>query len=319
MFELGLCLLASLFVGWSIGANDAANSIGTAVGARAVSLRQGIVIACVFGTLGALLQGHHVINTVGKGIVPLHLLSHDQALLVAVGASFSGGFWVMIATWRKLPISTSHSVVGAVAGAGYCLGAPVKWEKFGNIFLCWILTPIGAALISIVVYLFLRYVFLRFVPARKSAVLMRWLLVLSACAVAYTWGANDVANATGILHGVLDVPSLGLAAIGMFAIVIGVMTLGYRVVETVGGGITHLIPIMAVSAQIASSINVNLYTELGIPVSTSHSIVGAVLGVGLIRKSQMVRAGSLIEIAFSWFVTPFAAGLIAYIGVLIFK
>lgn len=319
MFEIALCLLASLFVGWSIGANDAANSIGTAVGARAISLKKGILIACVFGTLGAVLQGHHVIKTIGKGIVPLDQLTSEQALLVALGASFSGGFWVLIATWRKLPISTSHSVVGAVAGAGYCLGAPVKWEKFGSIFLCWILTPIGAALFSIVIYYFLRYVFLRLVPARKSTLIMRWLLVISACAVAYTWGANDVANATGILHGVLQVPPIGLAAIGMFAIVVGITTWGYRVVETVGGGITHLIPIMAVAAQLASALNVNVYTELGIPVSTSHSIVGAVLGVGLIRKSQLVRAGSLIEIAFSWFVTPFAAGLIAYLGVLMFK
>lgn len=319
MLEVGMCLLACLFIGWSIGANDAANSLGTAVGSRAISLRTGIILICIFGSLGALLQGHHVIKTVGKGIVPLPDLPHDQATLIAIGACISAGFWAFFACWRKLPISTSHSVVGAVAGAGLCLSAPVKWEKFTKIFLCWILTPLGAALFSIIIFLFLRHVFLRMVPARKSAIVTRWLLIASGCYVAYTWGANDVANATGVLRGILNVPSVGLAAIGMAAIVIGIMTWGYRVMETVGSGITHLIPLMAVAAQIASAINVNVYTVLGVPVSTSHSIVGAVLGVGLIRRARLVRGKTLLEIVFSWAVTPLIAGIIAYIVVFIFK
>lgn len=319
MFELGLCVAASLFVGWSIGANDAANSMGTAVGSRVVSVKQAVLIACIFGTLGAVLQGHHVIKTVGKGIVPLHELAANQAMLIAVGASISAGFWALFACWRKLPISTSHSVVGAVAGAGFCLSAPVYWSKFGKIFLCWILTPLGGALLSILIYLFLRFVFLKMIPARRAGFVMRWILILSGSYMAYTWGANDVANATGILRGVMSLPSVGLALIGMAAIVFGITTWGYRVMETVGKGITHLIPIMAASAQIASALNVHIYTVFGIPVSTSHSIVGAVLGVGLIRKAHLVNARTFGEIVFSWIVTPFVAGLLAYMTVYLFR
>lgn len=314
-----LCIAASLFVGWSIGANDAANSLATAVGARALSLKNAIILICIFGTLGGVLQGHHVIKTIGKGIVPLDQLGSREAITIAVGASFSAGFWAFVACWRKLPISTSHSIVGAVAGAGMCLGAPVKWEKFGQIFLCWILTPIGAAFFAVIIYWFLRYVLVRFFPARSAPQVIKFLLISSGCYVAYSWGANDVANATGILRNIVPVPPVGLAVIGMAAICFGAATWGSRVIETIGGGITQLVPIMAAAAQIASAINVNIYTVLGIPVSTSHSIVGAVLGVGLIHQARLVRFPVLLEIVFSWAVTPLIAGLIAYFAVFFFR
>ena len=221
MSELLLCIAASLFVGWAIGANDAANSLATSVGSQVITLRQAILLICIFGTLGALLQGHHVIKTIGKGIVPLPDLAHSDAIIIAVGASFSAGFWAFFACWRKLPISTSHSVVGAVAGAGLCLGAPVNWNKFGGIFLCWILTPIGAAILSVLIYWLLRHVIIRLIPARSASRIVRMLLVVSGCYVAYSWGANDVANATGILRGILQVPSFDLAEIGMAAICFG--------------------------------------------------------------------------------------------------
>lgn len=313
MLEIAFCLAAGAVIGWSIGANDAANSLGTAVGCKAVSVRQAIVLICIFGLAGGLLQGHHVIKTIGKGIVPLHTLDHQQALLIAVAASFSAGFWVLIATYQKLPISTSHSVVGAVAGAGLATGAPVYWSKFSKIFLCWILTPLGAAFFAIVFYFFFRYVFIRMIPSRYADKSIHYLLIGSGSYVAYSWGTNDVANATGVMAGVLQVHPIVLALIGMTAICIGVSTWGYRVIETVGSRITQLLPVMAVAAQIGSAINVNIYTVLGIPVSTSHSIVGAVLGVGLIHKAALVQGKVMAEIVFSWAVTPLIAGLVSFI------
>ena len=166
MIEIIFCVIAGLIIGWSIGANDAANSLGTSVGAKAVTVKQAIIIICVFGLAGAILQGHHVIKTVGKGIVPLHELAHQDALWIAVAASFSAGLWVIIASYRKLPISTSHSVVGAVAGAGLAMGAPVFWSKFIKIFLCWILTPLGFAFFAIIIYLFFRRFLIKFIPEK---------------------------------------------------------------------------------------------------------------------------------------------------------
>lgn len=110
-----LTVLMGCGVGWSIGANDAANSMGTAVGARVVTLRTAILMICVFGFLGAYFQGSHVVKTIGKSIVPLNTLPQDTALLLALVASFAGCAWVVLATYWKMPISTSHSMVGAVA------------------------------------------------------------------------------------------------------------------------------------------------------------------------------------------------------------
>ena len=113
---ISLVILMGIAVGWSIGANDAANSLGTAVGARVLTLRQAIILICVFGFLGASLQGAYVVKTIGKGIVPMDQLSgKDIKLYLALVASFAACAWVVLATYWKMPISTSHSIVGAVA------------------------------------------------------------------------------------------------------------------------------------------------------------------------------------------------------------
>lgn len=146
-------------------------------------------------------MGGCVIKTIGKGIVPLHLLDERVALSAALGASFSACAWVVLATFWKMPISTSHSIVGAVAGAGLAIGAPVKWKVLGDIFVCWFFTPLGAALLGFILYLVLKNVFYRVVPRRWAQKILTVLIVLSGCYVAFTWGANDVANATGVLAG----------------------------------------------------------------------------------------------------------------------
>ena len=150
---ISIALLMAIGVGWSIGANDAANSLGTAVGSKVLNLRQAIILIAIFGFLGAFLQGGYVTKTIGKGIVPMDKLDKNLALYLALVASFAACAWVVLATYWKMPISTSHSIVGAVAGAGLAIGAPVKWKVLGDIFLCWIFTPIGAAVLG---YLFYR-------------------------------------------------------------------------------------------------------------------------------------------------------------------
>ncbi|MDD5409310.1 MAG: inorganic phosphate transporter [Candidatus Omnitrophica bacterium] len=308
-----LILLMGLAVGWSIGANDAANSLGTAVGSKVLTLRQAIVLIVIFGFLGAYLQGAYVTKTIGKGIVPLDQLEKQTAMYIALIASFAACAWVVLATYWKMPISTSHSIVGAVAGAGFAVGAPVKWKILLDIFICWIFTPIGAAILGYIFFRILQNFFYRFFPRKFIKPIVFFLVIASGCYVAYTWGANDVANSVGVISGVgVLTPNMSVI-FGGLAIVFGIMTWGYKVIETVGSEITRLLPIMALSAQLASAVNVHLYTVFGIPVSTSHSIVGAICGVGLVRGVRVLNFRIMKDMILCWLATPFISGLISYL------
>jgi len=314
-----MTMLMGLAIGWSIGANDAANSLGTAVGARVLSLRQAIVLIAIMGFLGAYLQGSHVIETIGKGILEMDKLDQHTAVYVALVSAFAGCAWVVLATSWRMPISTSHSIVGAVAGAGLAIRAPVHWTVMRNVFVCWIATPIGAALLSFVLYIVLKAVLYRLIPRRLMTTLLSPLIVVSGCYVAYTWGANDVANAVGVICGA-DILSVNASiALGGLAIVLGIMTWGYRVITTIGSGLVYLAPLMALSAQLASAINVHVYTLMGIPVSTSHSIVGAVVGVGLVRGIRVLNINLVREIVTCWVLTPFVSGAISFVALTLLR
>lgn len=307
-----LTILMGLAVGWSIGANDAANSLGTAVGSKVLTLKQAIVLIAIFGFLGAFLQGSYVTKTIGKGIIPMHLLSKETATYVALVASFGACAWVVLATYWRMPISTSHSIVGAVAGAGLAIHAPVKWKALMDIFICWICTPIGAAVLGYIFYLLFKSIFYAIIPRRYFRMVMSILIIISGCYVAYTWGANDVANSVGVMVGAnILTPNISII-LGGLAIVVGITTWGYKVIETIGSEITQLLPIMAFAAQLASAINVHVYTLFGIPVSTSHSIVGAIFGVGLVRGVKVVNIRIMKEIIVCWLATPFISGVITF-------
>ncbi|MDD4182687.1 MAG: inorganic phosphate transporter [Candidatus Omnitrophica bacterium] len=310
---IGITIVMSLVVGWSIGANDAANSLGTAVGSRVLTLKQAIILIMLFGFLGASLQGSYVTATIGKGIVPLNTLSRNNSRNIALVASFAACLWVVLATFWKMPISTSHSIVGAVAGAGLAVSAPVKWKVLGDIFICWILTPVGAAILGYIFFRVLQNILPRIIPRRYFKQVIAPLIVVSGCYVAYTWGANDVANSVGVLAGAEIIPIKIGIILGGAAIVLGIVTWGYKVIETIGSEIIHLSPIMALSAQLASSINVHVYTLMGIPVSTSHSIVGAICGVGLVKGIRVLNIHIMRDIILCWVATPFVSGVISFV------
>ncbi len=308
-----LTVLMGLGVGWSIGANDAANSLGTAVGSKVRSLRQAIILISVFGFLGAFLQGSYVVKTIGKDIVPIDELDKNLAAYLALVASFSACAWVILATYWKMPISTSHSIVGAVAGAGLAIGAPVKWKVLVDIFICWIFTPLGSAILGYIFYRIFRNLFVRIIPGKYLNKVVSMLVTISGCYVAYSWGANDVANSVGVVAGAGILSPNVCVILGGAAIIVGIMTWGYKVIETIGSGITNLVPIMAFSAQLASAINVHIYTVCGIPVSTSHSIVGAVVGVGMVKGLRVINLRVMREIVVCWLVTPGVSGLMSFL------
>ncbi|MDP2927253.1 MAG: inorganic phosphate transporter [Candidatus Omnitrophota bacterium] len=316
---VSLVLLMGAAVGWSIGANDAANSLGAAVGSKVLTLRQAIILIVVFGFLGAYLQGAHVTKTIGKGIVPLDQLDRNLSLYLALVASFAACAWVILATYWKMPISTSHSIVGAVAGAGLAVHASVKWILLRDIFICWIFTPLGAAILGYLFFRLLQNSLYRIIPRKYLKPIITLLIILSGCYVAFTWGANDVANAVGVISG-SGVMTVKMSVIfGGLAIVLGIMTWGYKVIETIGSEITRLLPIMALSAQLASAVNVHVYTLFGIPVSTSHSIVGAIVGVGMVRGIRVLNFRIMKDMVLCWLATPFISGIISYITLSVIK
>jgi inorganic phosphate transporter, PiT family len=313
VFLVAFTILMGIAVGWSIGANDAANSLGTAVGSRVINLRQAIILITIFGFLGAYFQGAYVVKTIGKGIVPMDRLDKNLSVYLALVASFAACVWVVLATYWKMPISTSHSIVGAVAGAGLAIGAPVNWKVLGDIFICWIFTPVGAAVLGYIFYRILKNIFYRIVPRRIVKPVLTVLIIIGGCYVAFTWGANDVANSVGVISGAGILTPTTSVLIGGLAIILGIVTWGYKVIETIGTEITNLMPLMAFAAQLASAINVHIYTLFGIPVSTSHSIVGAIFGVGLVKGIRVLNLRILKDITLCWLATPFISGIISFI------
>jgi len=183
----------------------------------------------------------------------------------------------------------------------------------GDIFICWIFTPIGAAILGYIFFRALQNLFYRFLPRRFIKPIVFLLVIASGCYVAYTWGANDVANAVGVISGTGVMTPKMCVIFGGLAIVLGIMTWGYKVIETIGSEITRLLPIMALSAQLASAVNVHIYTIFGIPVSTSHSIVGAICGVGLVRGVRVLNFRIMKDMILCWLATPFISGAISFL------
>lgn len=312
-----LTIVGGLYVGWNLGANDGANSMGTAVGAGVRKMREAVLIVAVFGFLGAVTMGSGVIKTIGRGIVPLDTVAAETATLIAISAMFGAGAWLTLATYLGLPVSTTHSTVGAVAGAGLAAGGvPIIWAKLGEIFVAWIATPIGAAITAYVLYRLMS----RLLAGREvSQRVWAWLLTFSGIYMAFSWGANDVANATGVIVGAGLLGPFTAAAMGGLAIALGVLMWGYRVMQTVGTRILALTPPMAFMAELAAALNVHLYTLAGIPVSTTHSIIGAIFGIGLVYGRSAVNLRTARDIVLAWAFTPIGAGAVSFVLFFVLK
>ena len=405
IIEYGYILLiigcvCGFFMAWGIGANDVANAMGTSVGARALTLWQAVLVACVFEFAGAYLAGGEVTSTIRKGIIDAGVMSDNPELLVygMIASLLAAGIWLLIASYFGWPVSTTHSIVGAIVGfAAVGIGFDaVKWGKVGSIVASWIVSPVMAGTISFLLftsvkrlilqtsdpfmsakryvpfYMFLagfvvsmvtflkglKHVGLNFTASESIAWSLVFALVISllgtlmlqridntkkekngaifdgverifavlmvftACAMAFAHGSNDVANAIGPLAAIVSVVQSGgeiasksllppwVLLIGASGIVIGLGTLGYRVMMTVGRAITELTPSRGFAAELAAAGTVVVASGTGLPISTTHTLVGAVLGVGLARGIGAINLGVVGKIILSWIVTlPVGAGL----------
>ena len=319
---VGIGLILAFYMAFNLGGNDAANPTNMVVGSGALSLKKTVIIFTIFAFLGAYLQGYHVIKTLGKGVVK------DIDPIMAISASLGAGLWVTIATRKGLPVSTTHSTVGAIVGVGlihgYLLGVSprIDWSVVGKVVLSWITSPLGAMILASILYVFFLWIS-RFLSKHYDAVkIFRVLLVATMAFSAYAYGANDVGNATGVyvtvvssVFGVPDQKTMHLLAVlGGFGIMAGALLWGYRVIMTIGFKITRLDYVSGTAAELSNASIVYLFSLMGMPISTTHASVSSVIGVGIAREKgfkgiDWKMVGIIIA---GWiFTLPIAAGLAA--------
>ncbi|WP_445302540.1 inorganic phosphate transporter [Microcoleus sp. MON2_D5] len=437
--QLGAMAALAFYVAANLGANDVANSMGTSVGSKALTLRQAIIVAGILEFSGAVLFGQGVSETLATGVVKAQVFAtQPQVFLIGmVSVLIACGIWLQIATSRGLPVSSSHAVVGAIAGFS-CVAAginAVDWRTIGTISLTWVATPVASGALAALFYSVVKYSILdrpdplsqmrEWIPWLSAAMLsvfgiivlpsvvdvalvqtgaialahdrFGWNLpihdvvigigsigaivltlnswkklesvekeeerrkkeegrgdkgfglstnssptptlphslieqqmarfqVLSACFVAFSHGSNDVGNAVAPLAAIAYIRRTGsfpsedfsvplwILVVGGAGIVIGLAIWGKNVIATVGEKIIELQPSGGFCAELATATTVLLASRFGLPVSTSHALVGAVVGVGLIKAWKTVRLQTLLSIGSAWLVTiPIAAGLAAII------
>jgi len=315
MEGLAVAIIAvAFYIAWNIGSNDSANAMGTAVGSGILSFRQATLTIAIFVVLGAYLKGYKVMKTVGEGIVPEGFLTMEMALIALLAA----GIWVTIATVKGLPVSTTQSIVGGVIGVGLAMKAPVNWFTLGKIAAAWVISPILSGILAMVLYKFYSRVISGIKSVSTIEALYKALAILGGSYMAFNFGTNEVANASGPIVGAGFMEPKTAGVLVAISLAIGSLTFSYAVMHTVGKKITALGPISAFAAQFGSAISVSLANFLGLPVSSSQSIVGGVVGVGLIA-GQGVEKGVIRDILFGWVATPLTAIGISFVLVKLFS
>jgi len=392
--------VVGFFMAWGIGANDVANAMGTSVGSKALTIKQAIIIAMVFEFAGAYLAGGEVTSTIRKGIIDAAYFVDTPELLVfgMISALFAAATWLLVASILGWPVSTTHSIVGAIVGfaaVGVSADA-VEWGKVVGIVGSWIITPLISGIIAFIIfnsaqklifdtdkplvqakrwvplYMFLAGFVLALVTIKKGlkhlgldigstegfiyavvvAVVVAIigkvfinrlkfdematkkthyanvekvfaiLMIVTACAMAFAHGSNDVANAIGPLAAVVSIVgnegqiaaksaiAWWILPLGGFGIVAGLALFGHKVIATIGQGITHLTPSRGFAAELAAACTVVIASGTGLPISTTQTLVGAVLGVGMARGIAAINLSVVRNIVVSWVITlPVGAGL----------
>lgn len=406
---LVLACIFGFFMAWGVGANDVANAMGTSVGSRALTIRQAIVIAMVFEFCGAYFAGGEVTDTIKNGIVNTDGMTPDLLVLGMMSSLLAAGTWLLIATTKGWPVSTTHTIIGAVIGFA-AIGVSVDsvhWSEILPITASWVVTPFLSGSLAFCLFISVQKLITntddpftnakRFVPVYMfvtgfmvalmtlskglkhvgvslsnehslllailagmlvmglGILLLRrvklpenptrndyyvsvektfaTLMIFTACSMAFAHGANDVANAVGPLAAIAGViQSEGMAELtsksavpawvlllGALGIVIGLATYGYKVIATVGRGITELTPSRGFAAELATASTVVGASAIGLPVSTTHTLVGAVLGIGLARGIGALNLKVIVSIFTSWAITLPAGAVLSIIFFSILK
>ncbi len=309
--------LSGAFMGWSLGANDSANVFGTAVSSRMVNYRLAVILTSVFVVAGAMLQGEAGIRTLSEDLrkgaganveAGLKADAIHEAFKTATMISLAAAFTVTLMTFWRIPASCSQAVVGAIIGIGFLKG-DVNLSGLGKVVACWVGTPIGAALITIVLYWLFRKMLTKWNPSVfEYDPVVSALLIVCGCYGAYALGANNVANVSAIFVGDGMLTSWEAAVFGAATISAGVLTYSKPVMTTVGKGVVELNSFSAFICVLAHAVTVHIDAMVGVPVSSSQAIVGALLGMGFIKGAELVNYKMLARISLGWLATPVIAG-----------
>jgi len=298
-------LLSGIYLGWGLGANDAANIFGTGVASRVVKYRTAVILTAVFVLIGAYMEGSKGIETLG-GLADIDM---NNAFIASLAAAIT----INVLTVLALPVSTSQAIVGSILAIGI-INKSVNMGILTKVLLSWILSPIGAGVIS-----FFLYKVLGKLIEGKIKNIRVWSLIMKIGFFAvgiygsYTLGANNVANATGIFVKAGMINTTWATIIGGLSIGLGVLTFSKRVMFTVGKRITELSDFAALIAVLGQDITVHIFAWIGVPVSTSQAIVGAVMGVGLVKSSKAINFKVISKIGIGWISTPTASLIIAFL------
>src|ERR1041384_497009 len=313
---VGLILVALAF-GFLNGMNDAANSIATIVSTRVLRPHYAVAWAAFFNFIAFLVFGLHVAETIGKGI-----LQADTVTARVIFAALTGAIvWQIITNRLGIPSSSSHALIGGLVGAGMAKAgsAAVVWTGVVKTVSGIVLAPGLGCLTALVLMLMVSWIFLRFTPFGADRFFRRVQFV-SASFYALGHGGNDAQKTMGIIAVLLysqgymgtqfHVPFWVVLAC-QFAMAAGTLAGGWRIVNTMGSKITRLTPMQGCCAETGGSIMLFAATELGIPVSTTHTITGCIIGVGAAKRAAAVRWGVAREIVIAWIITIPAAGIMA--------
>jgi PiT family inorganic phosphate transporter len=319
---LGLGL--TFIVSYTLGANDAATPCDTSVGSGVISVRKAIILFSLFATIGALTQGYMVMKTIGTGIIPK--IDAFGAFIIVLSTSI----WLITASAMGVELSVTQSLIGSVIGYGAAaIGLEkVKIDVLYKIFISWIASPILSIFLSYALYsLFFKLLKKK---GRFEKFFKAWLISM-LCFSAYSFGVNDIGNATGVYITVLGikpeevnpVTALPLAFLGCIGILLGGLTLGPRVIRTVGYKITRLDPMSGAIAELSNALTVYLFSFLpyiilgyGMPISTSIASVGAVAGIAFKKGFTLGGKYTLIFLALMWVLSIL---ITAFISVALYK
>ncbi|MCK5880070.1 MAG: inorganic phosphate transporter [Holophagae bacterium] len=329
-------LSSGLFLGWSLGANDAANVFGTAVGSRMIRFRTAAIICGIFVILGAVIGGSGTSETLGK-------LGAISAMGGAFTVALSAALTIFVMIRLKLPVSTSQAIVGAIIGWNFFANKPTDTSILLKIVGTWAICPILAGIIAAILYIIVRFLVNRSrLHLLRQDQLTRYGLIIVGAFGAYALGANNIANVVGVfipsapLHS-LTFPLIGtfsgtqqLFLLGGISIAVGVATYSRGVMETVGSSVVKLSPLAALIVVMAEATVLFIFASEGlsafftahgfpaiplVPVSSSQAAIGALVGIGLVRGGgKGIHYSLLGKISLGWIATPILASIIAFIA-----
>ncbi|HVT75985.1 MAG TPA: inorganic phosphate transporter [Acidimicrobiales bacterium] len=319
---LGVVIVVVVALGFDFvnGFHDAANSIATVVSTRVLSPRLAVAWAAFFNFAAFLIFGTHVANTIAKDVVDQHVLSIGIVFAGLVGAIA----WDLITFWFGLPTSSSHALVGGIAGAavaadGWHVLVTSGLRKIG-VFI--VLSPLIGLALAMILTLIIMWTFHRYTRVERLNRGFRRGQLVSAAAFSLGHGANDAQKTMGIILAVLIAshhvaPTAGVplwvVLCAHTAIGLGTLTGGWRIVKTMGSKITRLQPIGGVAAETAAAATLFFTSSAGIPVSTTHTITGAIVGVGATRRLSAVRWGVASRVVWAWVLTIPGAFAVSYV------